>query len=138
MKKANFFLRVDLTANFLFALLWFFYPNQLLKYNFESKTYDDIHLHFARVLAIMSLSSGMISYYALTKNCPATKAKILSIKMLAYILLLLTMMVDNLTSNLMSDKHISFGMFGVVLLIINCYLGIRSLKKYVRQSLDSL
>ena len=132
MKKANFFIRVDLTANFLFALLWFFYPKELLKFNFESKSYDDIHIHFSKVLAIMSLTSGMISHYALNKNCPATKAKILSIKLLAYILLLFTMIVDNLSSNLMSDKHVAFGMFGIVLLIMNCYLGLRSLKKYIR------
>ena len=48
------------------------------------------------------------------------------------VLLLFTMIVDNLSSNLMSDKHVAFGMFGVVLLIMNCYLGLRSLKKYIR------
>ena len=33
MSKTNFFLNVDMTASFLFALLWFFMPTKLLEYN---------------------------------------------------------------------------------------------------------
>ena len=133
MKKANFFLRVDLISNFMFALLWVFFPKELLKYNFELKTYDDLHMHLSRVLGLACLSSGMLSHYALKKDCATTKAKILSIKMIGYILLLLTMMLDNMSSKIMGDKHVVFGMFGIILLIINCYLGIKSLKKYIRK-----
>ena len=136
MKRANFFLNVDMVGNFIFFIAWFFYPKILLSYNFELKKYDDLHLHFARILGITLFANGVLSYYALKKNCPVTKSKILSIKLMGYIAVLFTMVIDNLSSGVMGDKHMSFGIFGLTLLIINAYLGLRSLKKYIRKQLD--
>ena len=129
MSKTNFFLNVDMTASFLFALLWFFMPTKLLEYNFELKRYDDIHIHFAHVLGIIFLANGMISKYALTSKCLLTQSKILSIKLSSYILIISIMILDNLDSNILGDKHVSFGIIGMLLLIINSYLAIRALKK---------
>jgi hypothetical protein len=135
MKSTDFFLKIDMIGSFLFALLWAFYPKQLLEYNFDLKTYDDIHLHFSRVLGVSLLCNGLITKYAINKNCPVAKSKIISIKLIGYVLLLLTMIIDNVQSKIMSDKHISFGILGVLFLIINQYLALRSLKKYIRKNL---
>ena len=129
MSKTNFFINVDMTASFLFALLWFFAPTKLLEYNFDINKFDDIHIHFAHVLGIIFLANGMISKYALNSNCPVTQSKILSMKLIAYILIIGIMILDNLDSNILGDKHVSFGIIGMLLLIINSYLGIRALKK---------
>ena len=137
MKSTDFFLKIDMIGSFLFALLWAFYPKELLEYNFESTKYDDIHLHFARVLGISLLCNGLITKYAISKNCPITKSKIISIKLVGYVLLLLTMIIDNVQSKIMSDKHISFGIIGVLFLIVNQYLALRSLKKYIRKKVPN-
>lgn len=137
MKSTDFFLKIDMIGSFLFALLWAFYPKELLEYNFEPTKYDDIHLHFARVLGISLLCNGLITKYAISKNCPVTKSKIISIKLVGYVLLLLTMIIDNVQSKIMSDKHISFGIIGVLFLIINQYLALRSLKRYIRKKVPN-
>ena len=134
MRKTDFFINVDMVASFLFFALWFFHPETLLSYNFELKKYDDIHIHFAKVLGIALFANGLLSNYILHKNCIKTKAKILSIKLIGYIALLILMVIDNMNSKLIMDKHLSFGIFGLTLLILNAYLGLRSLKKYMQKN----
>lgn len=131
MKKTDFFIHVDMIASFLFFGLWFFQPETLLSYNFELEKYDDIHLHFAKVLGIALFANGLLSNYILHKSCIKSKAKLLSIKLVGYLALLILMIFDNMNSKIMADKHVSFGIFGLSLLTLNAYLGLRSLKKYM-------
>ena len=131
MKQSDFFVKVDMIGSFVCGLLWYCFPCDLLNYNFELKKYDSIHIHFAKLLGITFIINGLYSYYALNNNCAVTKTKILSIKLTGYIFVLFTMILDNLNSKLMDNKHVSFGMFGLLLLVINCYLAIRSLRNHL-------
>ena len=136
-KQADFSLRIDLYANVIFALCWYFAPALLLSYNFNVKNnkFDCLHRHFAKVLGIGLLLNALISNYALNKKCPYAKSNILMTKVVCGLLLLATMAYDNFkcTAGIMGSKHILFGMLGLTILIIINYCGLKSLKSKINK-----
>ena len=128
MKAIKKHLNIDMYGNFLFALLFYFFPNKMLDFNFKLKKYDSIHIHFAKIFGLYLLLNALLSNYLVNKECEKTRKKLLEYKLVIYVLILVTMIIDNSFSKLMGQKHIIFGMIGLILLILNTICALKFIK----------
>ena len=103
----------------VFGVLWIVFPGKLLSLNTARMSYDDVHLHMTRAFGLFLIYSAALSHYAgVSGNQNGEYDRALKTRLGFSLILLVLMVYDNMRSKLWNDRHVKFGMFGLVLSMV--------------------
>lgn len=109
----------------VFGVLWIVFPGKLLSLNTARMRYDDVHLHMTRAFGLFLIYSAAVSHYAgQSDNNNGEYARAFKTRLGFSLILLFLMIYDNMRSKLWNDKHVKFGMFGLVLSMVIPVVGL--------------
>lgn len=111
----------------VFGALWILFPGKLLSLNTARMSYDDVHLHMTRAFGLFLIYSAAFSHYAgMSDNQNGEYDRAFKVRLGFSGVLLLLMIYDNMRSKLWTDKHVKFGMVGLVLSMVIPAVGLHT------------